>query len=204
MLVLFSIKCNKKIFKKRGGVLGSLKKLNIELDYNKNNKNNNKKEQQEKKEKMLSQICKIIDSETVTVRIDWDEYFMSIALLASQRSPCQRLHVGSVIVKDNRLISMGYNGFISGAPHISRIKDDHEQSIIHSEVNALSDCAKRGASLDGAKIYVTHYPCVNCFRSIAACGIKEIIYLTDYKNDPIVQLLADDSNIIIRKIVQSS
>ena len=108
---------------------------------------------------------------------------MSIALLASQRSACNRLHVGSVIVKENRLISMGYNGFISGAPHISRIKDNHEQSIIHSEVNALSDCAKRGASLLDAKIYVTHYPCVNCFRSIAACGIKEIIYLNDYKND---------------------
>jgi len=87
-------------------------------------------------------------------RLGWDEYFMSIALLASCRSPCSRLHVGSVIVKDNRLISMGYNGFIPGAPHISRIHNNHEQSIIHSEVNAITDCAKRGASLDNAKIYV--------------------------------------------------
>jgi dCMP deaminase len=134
-------------------------------------------------------------------RLNWDEYFMSIALLASQRSPCQRLHVGSVIVKNNRLISMGYNGFISGAPHISRIKDDHEQSIIHSEVNALSDCAKRGVSLFDAKIYITHYPCINCFRSIAACGLKEIIYLEDYKNDHIVQQLASDSGIKISKLI---
>jgi dCMP deaminase len=96
---------------------------------------------------------------------------------------------------------MGYNGFISGAPHISRVKDEHEQSIIHSEVNALSDCAKRGASLAGAKIYVTHYPCINCFRSIAACGIKEIVYLNDYKNDAIVEQLAADSGIIIAKLV---
>jgi dCMP deaminase len=153
---------------------------------------------------MFSQICQLIsinDSTGCKGRICWDEYFMSIALLASQRSPCQRLHVGSVIVKDNRLISMGYNGFIPGAPHISRVKDEHEQSIIHSEVNALSDCAKRGASLLGAKIYVTHYPCINCFRSIAACGIKEIIYLYDYKNDEIVEHLASDSGIIIRKLV---
>ena len=152
---------------------------------------------------MLSQICHLIrlnETEPCGSRLNWDEYFMSIALLASQRSPCQRLHVGSVIVKENRLISMGYNGFIPGAPHISRIKDDHEQSIIHSEVNALADCAKRGASLDGAKIYVTHYPCINCFRSIAACGIKEIVFLNDYKNDPIVQQLATDSEIIIRKL----
>jgi len=150
---------------------------------------------------MLQEICRIINlhEQNNIERIDWDEYFMSIALLASQRSPCNRLHVGSVIVKDNRLISMGYNGFISGAPHISRIKDNHEQSIIHSEINALSDCAKRGASLLESKIYVTHYPCVNCFRTIAACGIKEIIYLNDYNNDEIVAQLAADSNIIIRR-----
>ena len=147
---------------------------------------------------MLSQICELTKNNKE--RLEWDEYFMSIALLASQRSPCKRLHVGSVIVKDNRLISMGYNGFIQGAPHISRLKDDHEQSIIHSEVNALSDCAKRGTSLLDAKIYVTHYPCINCFRSIAACGLKEIIYLHNYKNDEIVQQLALDSGIIIRKL----
>jgi len=133
-------------------------------------------------------------------RLDWDEYFMSIALLASCRSPCQRLNVGSVIVKNNRLISMGYNGYIPGAPHISRVQDNHEQSIIHSEVNALSDCAKRGVSLEGAKIYVTHYPCPNCFKSIAACGIKEVIYLEDYNNNPIVEELANDSSITIKKI----
>jgi dCMP deaminase len=133
-------------------------------------------------------------------RLDWDEYFMSIALLASCRSPCERLNVGSAIVKNNRLISMGYNGYIPGAPHISRVQDDHEQSIIHSEVNALSDCAKRGASLEGSKIYITHYPCPNCFKSIAACGIKEVIYLEDYNNNPIVQELAADSSIIIKKL----
>jgi dCMP deaminase len=133
-------------------------------------------------------------------RLDWDDYFMSIALLASQRSPCERLQVGSVIVKNNRIISMGYNGYIPGAPHISRVKDNHEQSIIHSEINAITDCAKRGASLENGKIYVTHYPCINCFRSIAACGIKEIMYLNEYKNDPIVNELANDSCIIIKQL----
>lgn len=133
-------------------------------------------------------------------RLDWDDYFMSIALLASQRSPCERLQVGSVIVKNNRLISMGYNGYIPGAPHISRVKDNHEQSIIHSEINAITDCAKRGASLENGKIYVTHYPCINCFRSIASCGIKEIIYLDEYKNDPIIKDLAGDAGIIIKQL----
>jgi dCMP deaminase len=149
---------------------------------------------------MFSELCQLTNQYNQTNRLNWDEYFMSIALLASCRSPCQRLKVGSVVVKDNRLISMGYNGFLPGAPHISRLKDDHEQSIIHSEVNALADCAKRGTSLHGAKIYVTHYPCLNCFRSIAACGIKEIIYLNDYKNDGTVTELASDANITITKI----
>lgn len=133
-------------------------------------------------------------------RLEWHEYFMSIAILASCRSPCERLRVGSVIVKDNRLISMGYNGFISGAPHISRIIDNHEQSIIHSEINAIADCAKRGVSLYKAKIYITHYPCPNCFKSIASCGIKEVFYLDDYNNEDIVKKLASDSNIYICKI----
>jgi dCMP deaminase len=99
---------------------------------------------------------------------------------------------------------MGYNGFIPGAPHISRVKDNHEQSIIHSEINAITDCAKRGTSLEGSKIYVTHFPCINCFRSIAACGIKEIIYLEEYKNDQIVEELAKDSGIIITKLTSSN
>jgi dCMP deaminase len=153
---------------------------------------------------MFSDLCQLIsvnESNQTNIRLNWDEYFMSIALLASQRSPCSRLHVGSVIVKNNRLVSMGYNGYIPGAPHISRVKDDHEQSIIHSEVNAISDCAKRGTTLSGAKIYVTHYPCINCFRTIAACEIKEVVYLNDYKNEPIVEQLASDSGIIIRKLV---
>lgn len=147
---------------------------------------------------MLSSIHQLTQNNKT--RLDWDEYFMSIALLASCRSPCERLHVGSVIVKNNRIISMGYNGFIAGATHISRVLDNHEQSIIHSEINAISDCAKRGVSLDSSKIYITHYPCPNCFKSIAACGIKEIYYLNDYNNNPIVSELANDSNISIQKI----
>jgi dCMP deaminase len=157
---------------------------------------------------MLSQINGIITNNTnntndTNKRIEWDDYFMSIALLASQRSPCKRLNVGSVIVKDGRLISMGYNGFISGAPHISRVKDNHEQSIIHSEINAITDCAKRGTSLSGAKIYVTHYPCINCFRAIAASNIKEIVYLNDYNNDTIVAQLAGDAGITIWRLPTS-
>lgn len=95
---------------------------------------------------------------------------------------------------------MGYNGYISGAPHISRVQDDHEQSIIHSEINAIADCAKRGVSLDRSKIYITNYPCLNCFRTIAACGIKNVYYLDDYNNSQIVKDLANESNITITQL----
>jgi dCMP deaminase len=133
-------------------------------------------------------------------RLDWDEYFMSIALLASCRSPCKRLHVGCAIVKDNRLISMGYNGFIAGTKHASHIKDGHEQATVHSETNAITDCAKRGVSLSDSTIYVTHYPCLNCFKTIASSGIKNIIYLDDYNNNELVEELNKDININISQI----
>ena len=153
---------------------------------------------------MLSQINELIKGKNTETnsRIEWDDYFMSIALIASQRSPCKRLNVGSVIVKDCRLISMGYNGYIFGAPHVSRVKDNHEQSIIHSEINAIADCAKRGTSLSNSIIYITHYPCLHCFRAIAASNIKEIVYLNNYNNDDMVAILAHDSSIIIRRIIQ--
>jgi dCMP deaminase len=133
-------------------------------------------------------------------RINWDEYFMSIALLASCRSPCCRLHVGSVIINDNRIISMGYNGFFSGVQHISHIRDGHEQATIHSEINAITDCAKRGVSTNNSTIYITHYPCINCFKAIASCGIKKIIYLDDYKNDELIPNMATELGIIIQKL----
>ena len=135
-----------------------------------------------------------------TKRLDWDEYFMSIALLASCRSPCERLHVGCVIVKNNRIISMGYNGFIAGTKHKSHIKDNHEQATVHSETNAITDCAGRGVSVLDSIIYVTHYPCLDCYKTIASAGIKNIVYLNDYRNNELKNELNEDINISFRKL----
>ena len=148
-------------------------------------------------------LIKFITSvQTKSERIDWDKYFMSIAILGSIRSSCNRLHVGCVIVKNNRTVSMGYNGFLPGALHNSRIRDNHEQCTIHAEQNAVADAANRGISLEGCVAYITHYPCINCFKILAASGIKKIIYLHDYKNDQIIEELIKDFNnkIIISKI----
>lgn len=149
-------------------------------------------------ENFLEGVIKIVENHTD--RIGWDEYFLSIAFLISSRSTCTRLKVGSVIVKDNRILSAGYNGFLPGAPHISRVRDNHEMATIHSEINAITDCAKRGVSLNEAKIYITHFPCINCFKGIVASGIKEIFYHLDYRNDPLVIELAEENEIKIIKL----
>lgn len=124
---------------------------------------------------------------------------MELAKLSSIRSPCHRLQVGCVIVKDHRMISMGYNGFLSGCPHISIVKNGHEQATVHAEINAISDAAKRGVSLNGSTAYITHYPCINCFKALASSGIKEIIYRSDYRNDPVVTELNASARVAIKK-----
>lgn len=131
-------------------------------------------------------------------RIDWDDYFMSIAHLASSRSPCDRLHVGCVLVKDNRMVSMGYNGFIKGAPHVSIVEDGHEQATVHAEQNAIADAARRGVSVEDTVAYITHYPCVNCAKILISSGIRKIYYHSDYRNSEIVERL--NSNVDIVKI----
>lgn len=133
------------------------------------------------------------------VRPTWDQYFVTMSHLISQRSTCDRLHVGCVIVKDNRVVTTGYNGFISGAPHIGFVRDNHEQMTIHAETNAIADAAKRGVSLEGGVAYVTHCPCINCCKVLIASGIKTIIYSENYKNDELVPILCERGNVLISK-----
>lgn len=122
---------------------------------------------------------------------------MSTAQLISRRSACSRLNVGCVLVRDNRIVSAGYNGFLPGAPHHSRVHDGHEQATVHAEQNAIADCARRGVSTDGCVCYVTHYPCLNCAKILAAAGIREIRYGTDYRNGPLVQEIMAESQVVL-------
>ena len=133
-------------------------------------------------------------------RPSWNEYFKEIVQITSKRSSCNRLQVGCLLVKNNRIISQGYNGFLPGLPHESIIRDNHEQATVHAEQNAISDCAKRGVSCIDCTAYITHYPCINCFKILAASGIKEIRYINDYRNDEVVKKLAELSEINIINI----
>ena len=133
-------------------------------------------------------------------RPSWSEYFKQLASLTSTRSSCKRLHVGCVLVNNNRIISQGYNGFLPGCPHKSIIRDNHEQATLHAEQNALIDCAKRGVSCKDATVYITHYPCIICCRLLLAAEVKEIKYLNDYKNDELVETFTEQCDVQITKI----
>ena len=133
-------------------------------------------------------------------RPNWDEYFKEIVKITSKRSPCERLKVGCLLVKDNRIISQGYNGFLPGCTNTSIVRDNHEQATIHAEQNAICDCAKRGVSCHNSIAYITHYPCLICTRLLLASGISEIKYIDDYNNDDLVPYFLEQKDVKITKI----
>ena len=149
---------------------------------------------------LTTSLVDITDTIQNLPRLSWDNYFILIALLASKRSSCNRLNVGCVIVNNSRIVATGYNGFLKGAPHISRIRGGHEQFTVHAEQNAICDAASRGVSLENSTAYVTHYPCLNCLKLLIAAGIKNIKYLEDYKNDELAIEMINENNINVIKM----
>jgi dCMP deaminase len=153
-------------------------------------------------EALLEQVAALVERRED--RPSWDQYFMSAALLFSLRSPCERLHVGCVLVSGgaqrNRIVAAGYNGFLPGAPHTSHVRDGHEQATVHAEQNAIADAARRGISLEGATAYISHFPCINCAKILASSGIICIKYHWDYRNDPLVREMLGEIGITIEQI----
>ncbi len=136
----------------------------------------------------------------MTERPTWDQYFKEIVQATATRSPCERLHVGCLLVRDNRIISQGYNGFLPGLDHISIVRDGHEQATVHAEQNAIADCARRGVSCEGCCAYITHYPCIICCRLLLAAGIKEIKYINEYRVDQLVAHFCEKMGCCLRQI----
>lgn len=121
-----------------------------------------------------------------------DKFFLDMASRLAEESHCVSLHVGAVIVRDKRIISMGYNGSPEGLPNcdeqlakgIFTREEHHSWSLvneIHAEMNALMYAAKCGISVLDCTIYVTHKPCYECMKNISQSGIKRVVYLHDYK-----------------------
>ena len=144
-------------------------------------------------------------------RPNWDEYFMNQAKLASARSTCNRRQVGAVLVKDNMILSTGYNGAPRGAEHCMDKKciretlgipsgERHEIcAAVHAEQNAIIQCARTGNSTVGATLYTTTYPCYICAKMIVNAGITEIVYMGDYPDHSAKELL-QETTLRVRKV----
>ncbi|WP_440895904.1 ComE operon protein 2 [Amphibacillus sp. Q70] len=132
-------------------------------------------------------------------RISWHQYFMAQSHLIALRSTCERLMVGATIVRDKRIIAGGYNGSVSGSAHCIEegcyVIDGHCVRTVHAEMNAILQCAKFGVPTEGAEIYVTHFPCLQCCKSIIQAGIKTVYYAKDYKNHPYAIDLFKEANV---------
>ena len=141
----------------------------------------------------------------MTDRKSWKEYFMEITDLVASRSTCDRAWVGCLLVNDdNRIISSGYNGSVSGNPHCDDVghtmRDGHCIATIHAEINALLYCAKEGISVKNSTAYVTHFPCLNCTKALIQAGIKKIYYKNDYRVDEYAVTLLKGNNVAFEKL----
>ncbi len=118
--------------------------------------------------------------------ITWDDYFMSVAKLASMRSKDPNTQVGACIVgRDNVIISTGYNGFPKGCsddefPWAREGEDTKYAFVVHAELNSILNA--NGKDLRGSKLYVALFPCNECAKAIIQSGISEVVYLSDKYN----------------------
>ena len=128
--------------------------------------------------------------------INWDEYFMGIAMLAARRSKDPNTQVGACIVsEDNIIISTGYNGMPKGcSDDIFPWERDGQQDmtkypyVVHAELNAILNAS--GRDLRGSRIYVALFPCNECAKAIIQSGVKEVLYLSDKYKDTMLNLVS--------------
>lgn len=137
-------------------------------------------------------------------RINWDQYFLAQAQLVALRSTCTRLMVGSVIVRENRIIASGYNGSVADGDHCidngCYLVDGHCVRTVHAEANALLQCAKFGVPTNETTMYVTHFPCLQCTKQMIQAGITKIVYEHDYRNHALAVQLFAESNVTIEQV----
>ena len=146
-------------------------------------------------------------------RPNWDEYFMKIAHLVSERSTCLRRKVGAVLVKDKRILATGYNGAPRGITHCEvsgclREKlgvpsgERHELCRgLHAEQNVLLQAALHGVSTKGASLYITVTPCLICAKMLINAGVTEIVFEGDYP-DKMAKDFLKEAGVKLRRIIK--
>jgi len=144
-------------------------------------------------------------------RPDYDTYFMNMAFLVATRTTCRRRSVGAVIVKDQRILSTGYNGAPKGVKDCfelgfcvrqqQNVPSGHRHELcrgVHAEQNAIANAAYFGVAINGASIYMTESPCNICTKILINSGIKKIIYANRYMDELSSELLKE-SHIEVEK-----
>jgi len=123
-----------------------------------------------------------------------EEMMMGIARQVASRSTCDRLHVGAIITRDSRVISTGYNGNVSGAPHCyhRELEDNFPcDSAVHAEANAIVFAARHGVAVHESEVWTTHQPCLGCAKLIINAGIWRVYYQNSYRLREGLELLVN-------------
>ena len=123
-----------------------------------------------------------------------DKYYIKVAKLCAKNSYALKLKVGAVIVKDEQIISDGFNGTPCGFENVCETRNINGELntlpyVLHAESNAILKCAKYGRPTNGSTLYITHSPCIECAKLIIQAGIIRVVYIEDYKKLEGLELL---------------
>ena len=127
---------------------------------------------------------------TDTKQLELDKRYMRMAFIWSENSYCERRKVGAILVKDKMIISDGYNGTPSGFENVC--EDEHNVTkpyVLHAEANAITKVARSNNSSEGATLYVTSSPCIECAKLIIQAGIRKVVYADSYRLSDGIELL---------------
>ena len=129
-------------------------------------------------------------TETENKKEVFDKRYMRMATIWAENSYCERRKVGALIVKDKMIISDGYNGTPSGFENVCEDENGKTKPyVLHAEANAITKLAKSSNSGEGATLYVTAAPCIECSKLIIQAGIKRVVYCDDYHSTDGIELL---------------
>ncbi|HCB88306.1 MAG TPA: CMP deaminase [Porphyromonadaceae bacterium] len=127
---------------------------------------------------------------TDTKQLELDKRYMRMAFIWSENSYCKRRKVGAILVKDKMIISDGYNGTPSGFENVCEDEDNVTKPyVLHAEANAITKVARSNNSSEGATLYVTSSPCIECAKLIIQAGIRKVVYADSYRLSDGIELL---------------
>lgn len=120
--------------------------------------------------------------ESIQKQLSLDKRYMRMALIWAENSYCKRRQVGAILVKDKMIISDGYNGTPSGFENVCEDENNMTKPyVLHAEANAITKVARSNNSSEGATLYVTSSPCIECAKLIIQAGIKRVVYADSYR-----------------------